>query len=691
MSICRSPKQKILIVDDSEMNRAILAEMLGNEYEIIEAENGAEAVAMLQKYSVSVSLVLLDIVMPVMDGYEVLAVMNANKWIEDVPVIMISSENSKSYVERAYELGVTDFIGRPFDAAIVRRRVINTILLNTKKKNLESLVAEQIYEKENNSRLMISILSHIVEFRNGESGLHVLHVQTITEMLLRHLSLTNDKYMRLSGSEITAIGNASALHDIGKIAIPDEILNKPGKLTKEEFEIMKTHSMEGAKVLEDLPLTKSEPLIKFAYEICRWHHERYDGKGYPDGLKGDEIPISAQVVSIADVYDALTSERCYKKAFTHEKAMEMILGGECGCFNPDLIECLKTIADDLKNELNNCSFSLNREHEFKSLADEIRRHKELTSSERTLRLLEHERAKTTFFAAVSKSVQFEYTYEPEMLIFSPYGAKTLGISEAMINPLDNLKLLSVVPDEDVTKIRMTVRSATPDKPVVKCDCKVNIGGSFKDVRMIFKTTWSYDAVPQRTGVIGAFTDPSDEEFIATQSYSSSYDMLTGLPTCAYAKKYIENMLAEESDNEYVLGVVDVDQFKEANEKYGCTFADNLLIHTAEKLRRILRRGDVAVRVGGDEFVIMVKCRLDAEAEIRQIFACMHDENDLLPISVSMGAVKAERGDNSDTLVKKANQALYAAKLEGNGQLKIYDESMSGNPAVNSGINEIEGR
>lgn len=307
-------KQKILIVDDSEMNRSILTDMLDNAYEIIEAENGLAAIAILQKQSLNISVVLLDIVMPLMDGFEVLSVMNQNHWIENIPVIMISAEKDTSQVERAYDLGVTDFITRPFDMLIVRRRVINTILLYSKQKKLLGMLADQIYEKERQSSMMVDILSHIVEFRNGESGVHIVHVRTITEMLLKQLRKKTEQYP-LSDADISLIGTASALHDIGKIAIREDILNKPGRLTEEEFEIMKTHSLIGAEMLKNLPTYESEPLVKTAYQICRWHHERYDGRGYPDGLAGDDIPISAQIVALADVYDALTSERCYKRHF----------------------------------------------------------------------------------------------------------------------------------------------------------------------------------------------------------------------------------------------------------------------------------------------------------------------------------------------------------------------------------------
>ena len=341
---------QLLVVDDSEMNREILKEILGKEYRILEACDGEEALKMLEQYGTEISLVLLDIIMPKMDGFEVLAYMNRDKWIEDIPVIMISSEGSESYIRRAYELGASDYISRPFDAKVVYQRVINMIKLYAKQRRLIHLVTDQIYEKEKNNRMMTGILSQIVEFRNGESGLHVLHINILTQLLLEKLMRKSENY-DLSWSQQHMIATASALHDIGKIGIDEKILNKPGKLTKEEFEAMKQHTIIGARMLDRLEMYHDEEMMKYAYEICRWHHERYDGKGYPDGLKGEEIPISAQVVSLADVYDALVSDRVYKKAYSHEKAMEMILNGECGMFNPLLLECLVEIQDVLKAEI----------------------------------------------------------------------------------------------------------------------------------------------------------------------------------------------------------------------------------------------------------------------------------------------------------------------------------------------------
>ena len=344
-------KQQILIVDDSEMNREILTEMLQDDFRILEAENGEEALKMLKQYDTGISLMLLDIVMPVMNGFEVLAAMAREHWMDDIPVIMISSEGSEDYIRRAYEMGIADYIRRPFDAKIVYQRVFNTIKLYAKQRRLISLVADQIYEKEKNNRMMVGILSQIVEFRNGESGPHVLHIQTLTRLLLERLVQKTGQY-GLSWSEQYMISMASALHDIGKIGIDEKILNKPGKLTKEEFDIMKTHTLIGATMLENLKMYQGEILLEVAYQICRWHHERYDGKGYPDGLVGEEIPISAQVVSLADAYDALISDRVYKKAYSHEQAVKMILNGECGAFNPVLLECLTDIQDHLKEVVN---------------------------------------------------------------------------------------------------------------------------------------------------------------------------------------------------------------------------------------------------------------------------------------------------------------------------------------------------
>ena len=343
-------KYKILIVDDSEMNREILSSILGDEFDILEAADGKECISVIRKYGRDIALVLLDIVMPEMDGFEVLEFMNKHEWIDDIPVIMISSEDSAASVKKAYEMGVSDYINRPFDVEVVHRRVFNTIKLYAKQRRLIALITNQVYEKEKNNRILIEILSQIVEFRNGESGRHVLNVNIITGILLEQLTQITDKN-NISWSDRLIITTAASLHDIGKIGINEKILNKAGRLTPQEIEKIKEHTVIGASILENMELFKDEELVKTAYQICRWHHERYDGRGYPDGLKGEEIPVSAQVVALADVYDALVSRRVYKKSYSHEEAMKMILGGECGAFNPVLLQCLTEAQDKIKESI----------------------------------------------------------------------------------------------------------------------------------------------------------------------------------------------------------------------------------------------------------------------------------------------------------------------------------------------------
>lgn len=346
----QSDKPLVLIVDDSEMNRAILNEMLKDEYCILEADNGRTALDMVDRYGDELSLVLLDIVMPGISGFEVLADLSRRSGIDNLPFIMISSEDSDDMVLRAYELGASDYINRPFDSRVVRR-VSNTIRLYTKQRRLTSLLSQQYNERVKNSRMLIDIMAGVMELRNGESGRHVTNIEKLTELLLGCLVQRSDT-ISLDNEERSTIALASALHDIGKMSIDDAILNKPGRLTPEEFEIMKTHTTMGADMLLELGRHHvGNALMEYAYQIARWHHERWDGKGYPDGLKGDEIPIAAQVVSVADVYDALTSVRVYKDAIPHKEAIQMILDGKCGEFNPLLLDCLLEVQDRIAETL----------------------------------------------------------------------------------------------------------------------------------------------------------------------------------------------------------------------------------------------------------------------------------------------------------------------------------------------------
>lgn len=457
--------EKILIVDDSEMNREILTDMLGEEYEILEACNGKEAISVMNKQNTEISLVLLDMVMPEMNGIEVLDVMRKNSWLSDTPVIMISAEDSDTVIHKAYELGVTEFIRRPFDQLIVRRRCQNVIGLYAKQRKLMGLFADQFYEREKESKMMIDILAHIVEFRNNECGMHVVNVQTYTNILAEAMAEKTDKY-GLDTDKISLITKTAALHDVGKICIPDAILNKPGRLTDEEFKIMKSHSAVGSEMLADLPFHKEEPLVKMAYAVARWHHERWDGRGYPDGLAGDDIPIEAQLVSLADVYDALTAERCYKKAFSHATALEMITKGECGSFNPLLIECLNERAEQMRL-VKEGGAELNAEYDVREFAKELLKSDALYSSDRLLHLLEYEKMKNRFFEGITGGCSFEYNVNSKMLTISENAAKVLGVEETIIDPVHNEQLIGVFGQEKLRELSAAFRSLPPENPVTQ--------------------------------------------------------------------------------------------------------------------------------------------------------------------------------------------------------------------------------
>ena len=344
---------KILIVDDMELNREMLAEIL-EDYEIVEAADGARALELIRSQVDSLSVVLLDLVMPVFDGYKVLDALREDGRLENLPVVIITGEDSVISERKCFELGASDFIRKPFDEVLVKHRVEHVVQLYDYKKGLEKKIEAQTAQIRNqykllqgsaeilkkNNRKIIEALGTIVEYRNLESGEHVKRVMGYTRILAERIMADYPEY-QLTPQLIDTICAASALHDIGKIAIPDSILMKPGSLTAEEFDYMKSHTIRGCEILKNLEDAWDEQYSRYSYEICRWHHERYDGGGYPDGLKGEKIPISAQLVSVADVYDALINERCYKEAYSKEKAFMMIVSGECGVFSPKLMQAFR--------------------------------------------------------------------------------------------------------------------------------------------------------------------------------------------------------------------------------------------------------------------------------------------------------------------------------------------------------------
>ena len=777
------PKQKILIVDDSEINRAMLKEILGEGYEYLEAENGLRAIEILRRRT-DIALVLLDLIMPEMDGFDVLRVMQCYAWQEEIPVIVISAAEDTRSVERAYDMGVADYIRRPFERVMVLRRVKNALMLYAKQKRLTRLVTDQVYEKEHNSVLMINILSHVVEFRNSESGQHVLHIRTLTGLLLHQLVQKTDRY-QLDESDISLISTASALHDIGKIMIPEEILNKPGRLTEEEYATIKTHTTEGARILKGLAIGQDEPLVKVAHAICRWHHERWDGGGYPDRLKGDEIPIAAQVVALADVYDALTSERCYKQSYSHEKAVDMILHGECGSFNPLLMECLKESSELLRTELQRSEYDRGFRHEARRLSEEILHREALPREDRAQRLLDLERERTAFYAEQRGGIQFDYDIlSGSVTVVNRY--------EDPVNRTQKLDFdkgmgLTFLSGKDRRKLLDAIADATPEEPDAAFPVLIAVDQEYRLHRLVMHTMWSRAGVRHCVSVVGQITDDharlqelmlgdvnSDQpgallerlkgifdivrlvdpestkvlslgkdgrltempgtchmvwnksgrcencisskalarkeslnkiEFKDDQAYfvmakyvevggrgcvlemvsklsdgrwldmggrrmlldrgsnfdrSAFVDLLTG----AYSRQYFECFLAESEQVEGVV-MIDVDHFKEVNDRFGHLVGDKALQSVAQSILSNLRQTDVLVRYGGDEFLLLVPHIRPGEhviQRVREAAASARVEGyPELELSASVGGVCGVHPLTE--AIRQADEKMYQNKAE----------------------------
>ena len=777
------PKQKILIVDDSEINRAMLKEILGEGYEYLEAENGLRAIEILRRRT-DIALVLLDLIMPEMDGFDVLRVMQCYAWQEEIPVIVISAAEDTRSVERAYDMGVADYIRRPFERVMVLRRVKNALMLYAKQKRLTRLVTDQVYEKEHNGVLMISILSHVVEFRNSESGQHVLHIRTLTDLLLHQLVQKTDRY-QLDESDISLISTASALHDIGKIMIPEEILNKPGRLTEEEYATIKTHTTEGARILKGLAIGQDEPLVKVAHAICRWHHERWDGGGYPDRLKGDEIPIAAQVVALADVYDALTSERCYKQSYSHEKAVDMILHGECGSFNPLLMECLKESSELLRTELQRSEYDRGFRHETRRLSEEILHREALPREDRAQRLLDLERERTAFYAEQRGGIQFDYDIlSGSVTVVNRY--------EDPVNRTQKLDFdkgmgLTFLSGKDRRKLLDAIADATPEEPDAAFSVLIAVDQEYRLHRLVMHTMWSRAGVRHCVSVVGQITDDhvrlqelmlgdvnSDQpeallerlkgifdivrlvdpestkvlslgkdgrltempgichmvwnksgrcencisskalarkeslnkiEFKDDQAYfvmakyvevggrgcvlemvsklsdgrwldmggrrmlldrgsnfdrSAFVDSLTG----AYSRQYFECFLAESEQVEGVV-MIDVDHFKEVNDRFGHLVGDKALQSVAQSILSNLRQTDVLVRYGGDEFLLLVPHIRPGEhviQRVREAAASARVEGyPELELSASVGGVCGVHPLTE--AIRQADEKMYQNKAE----------------------------
>ena len=478
-------RKKLLIADDSEMNRAILANMLEQDFEIMEVSDGKEALAALQIYRKDLSALLLDIVMPEMDGFQVLEEMKQRQWLEDVPTVMISAETGSGYIDRAFELGAVDYINRPFSATVVRQRIINTILLHTRRQEMMDILTSRVYRQEKSSEVMLSILNFAVEYRNGEGGGHMSGVEYLTGLLLRRLMAVTAQYS-LTPEDVNLICTASGLHDIWKLLVPEDILQKPGKLTDEEFAIIKTHTKLGAQILSELPMHRNEKLVKYAIEICRWHHERWNGEGYPDGLAGDHIPIAAQVVSLADAYDALTSKRSYKQAFSHEKAVEMIHNGECGSYNPLLLRCLDDVSDTAKQGMKDAGQTV---APLRRVVEELYKGQDLAAARMTQQL-EDAYAKQDFFTSLSDELWFDYTAQPSSLHLSRGLAEQTGLPSVMLEPLQSPTLQMYLGKELTEGLKRQLEGLTLEETRLDLTTKLRLRGRLRRCQLSVQITWS---------------------------------------------------------------------------------------------------------------------------------------------------------------------------------------------------------
>lgn len=501
-------ERKLLIADDSELNRAILVSVLEKNFDILEAADGKEAIATLAAHEGNIAALLLDVVMPEADGFEVLEEMNRRGWIDEIPTIMISVETGGSYIDRAFQLGAADYVSRPFVPNMIRRRVINAILLHTKTRKLTGLIADHFYRRERNTDILAAILGYAVEARSGERGTHMTNVSRITGLLLHRLLERTDR-CPIGPEDIETVCIASSLHDIGKLLIPEGILTKPTALTPGEFDIVKQHTRLGAKIISDLPIYQNETIIKYALEICRWHHERWNGEGYPDGLKGEDIPIAAQVVSLADAYDALTSKRCYKEALSHEKSLEMIRGGECGSFNPLLLECLNESSELLRQELQRNEWDRSFHQDTHRLSEEILHREALPREDRSQRLLNLERERTQFYADQCGGIQFDYDLLSGRVTVTNHYASAAERTQVL--DFDHGEGLNFLSLKDRRRLLEALEKATPEIPQASFPVEVQTGGGYQPHRLVLRTQWSRGGQRRCVSVVGQLLPEQTED------------------------------------------------------------------------------------------------------------------------------------------------------------------------------------
>ncbi len=681
-------KKKMLVVDDVELNRAILSELFSNSYEVIEAENGQQAIDKLKENSNDLAIILLDIVMPVMDGLTALEEIGRLGYLKSIPVVLLTAESTERISLKVYELGASDVISKPYNPAVVRQRVNNIVELYDYRHDLEEevrrqtvILEEQAEKLKQTNVFVIDTLCTAVEFRNGESGSHISRIRDITRVLLKALGEKHEKF-KMPDNQIDIIANAAAMHDIGKIAVPDAILNKPGRLTDEEFQLMKQHTIKGCEMLAKLDYVQDQEYYQYCYEICRHHHERWDGRGYPDGIKGDAIPIWAQVVSLADVYDALVSERPYKKALSHEVAIQMISDGECGQFNPEMLACFLEVEEQLKKQYSN--IARNHEAPVKQLIMQPPKSDE--KLQRIIKLLEIERAKYHIVADSSGDVVYEYDAIEDTIRFSENVSLVLDLPMEIKHMMDENRVPLLLHKNDLKVLHQTLDELRhgPKRSTRKMLRFMGKSGQYEWFELVARGFFNDDMqTPVLTDVIGKLVNVNELKSEATRWRTvAQRDPLTGLNNRSAFQEMVLKEMDRDSLKEGVMLFIDIDNFKQINDHFGHHTGDKILKYVGEQLKLLFRSSDILARMGGDEFVAFLPGSIEIQllkAKTQLLcdsFSSAHTKTDMggCHFSGSVGIARyPQDAKDYQSLVRYADEALYRAKTNGKNRFEFYGD------------------
>lgn len=682
-------RKTILIVDDMELNRAILNELLYRQYKIEEAENGKIALEKIAELKDELAIVLLDVVMPVMDGFEVLKAMKEKGFLEFIPVFLVTAETSTDSVMKGYEYGVTDVITKPFNPNVIRKRIDNILELYRHRFQLENVVKAQMSRIQSQERKLketnksiIETLSTAIEFRDCESGAHVQRIQKITHILLCSIMQDYPIYS-LTTEMVENISNMSVMHDVGKIAIPDYILTKPGRLAPDEFEIMKEHTVRGCEILKKVNFFSDAASYQYCYDICRYHHERWDGKGYPDGLCGNEIPIWVQAVSIADVYEALVSKRVYKDAYSHNRAMEMILDGECGVFNPILLETLKHVSEQLRVEI-----SESKEQETGNLYERLMPARDDTTNQLSQQavtlamqtVFDWEMAKERLLFRMSNDLMFVYNAAYNIITFTHKFSECFGIGDSQANARSKMDEANFLHPDDRARWLAERKKVTIEHPTMEIDIRLEVGGNeYRWFHVELHTLWERKNPNLLVGEAGKLNViPIDVMMTDSKRWETVYlDKLTGLYNRNGLRMMYDKLASEREA--FLMAFIDIDNFQQIVDQLGEEGSDRILKLYSELLKSAFRSDDIIGRFGADGFMLMLRRLMNREL-IREKFGALcrqtfpGEVGMKITLSSSAGiSFYPSDADGYDTLMQNVDYALYEAKKLGKGQLCLFDE------------------